>query len=391
MTEENIVIFVLGSLFILGLIADIVGRFTILPRVTILLICGVLIGPFALDLLPNFFVDRWFSIITDIALGMIGFLLGQNLTAKKFKQIGKGVVFTSLSKVLTTYIIVFILLSLAGIEFPIALIVAAIASPSAPAAIYDVIKEIKVSNKFSQRVLNIVAIDDVWGLIVFIFSMAVVGTFVKEGAWIEHTKTGVIELFGSIMLGAVFGLLVTWLTGRIQKGEPTQAEALGSVFLAVSIAKYFELSPILTTMILGAFVANFAHHHKRPFTAIEGLEWPFMIIFFLLAGASLHLDAIVEVGFIGIIYIIARTLGIYLGAALGSKLSGWDEFSKKNIGKTLFPQAGVAIGLALVAGQKYPEFNDTILPIIIGTTVFFELIGPVISRRVLQNSKKDYI
>ncbi len=390
MNEQNIVIFTLGSLFMLGLVADITGRFTFLPRVTILLLCGVLVGPHILDLLPRVFIDNWFVVITDIALGMIGFLLGQKITINKFKKAGKAVIGTSLFKVAGAFIAVFAVLALVGMQPAAALILAAIASPSAPAAVYDVINELKVKNDFSENVLEIVAIDDLWGLIIFTVCISFVGIIGTNSQWMQHLMDGFIELFGSVGLGLVFGIVIAWVTGRIRPGEPTQAEALGAVFLTVSLAKYFDFSPLLASMVLGATVANFALHHHRPFEAIEGFEWPFLIIFFLLAGASLHLDALLSVGIAGAGYIAARFVGIFFGARLGAKAMDQDSFVQNRLGMTLFPQAGVAVGMALMAAQQYPQYRDLILPIIIGSTVVFELIGPVFTRKAIKDSENFY-
>ncbi len=389
MSDQNIVIFVVGSLFLLGLVADIIGRFTVLPRVTILLISGVVVGPAVLDLLPKFFIDEWFSIITDIALGMIGFLLGQKFTLQKFRKMGKSVFVISLMEVLGAFLTVFVILALLQIPLPVALLLATIAPASAPAAIYDVVKEMRIKNLFSEKVLGVVAIDDLWGLILFSLSLSFAGMLSGgESDWIRYLQSGMKELGGSLVLGVGFGLIVSWLTGRVQQGEPTQAEALGSVFLVVSIAQYFAFSPLLSAMVLGATVANVASHHKRPFEAIEGFEWPFLILFFLLAGASLHLDSLLGVGSIGIAYILARIAGLYFGSYWGATIAKNDRFTQKMLGVTLLPQAGVAVGMALMATQHYPEYKDIILPVVIGSTVFFELLGPIAARKTLQLSQQ---
>ncbi|MGM0623250.1 MAG: cation:proton antiporter [Campylobacterota bacterium] len=387
MSEANLAIFTIGSLFVLGLIADIVGRKTFLPRVTILLLCGVLVGPQVLDLLPRFFVDDWFEVITDISLGMIGFLLGQKLTLPKLFGLGKAVITISLFKVLITFVIVLGSLYALTSNLQAAILLAAIASPSAPAAIYDLIQELRVQNSFSDKLLSIVAIDDLWGIVLFVFSLSFVAILGANSDWVQHLQHGFVEIFGSIGLGVGFGLVVAWITGRIQRGEPTQAEALGAIFLTISLATYFELSPLLSAVVLGITVANVAKHHNTPFEAIKGFEWPFLIIFFLLAGASLHLDALLSVGFIGAAYILSRACGIFLGAYIGAKKSAQDSFTQKNLGLTLLPQAGVAVGMALMAAQSFGELKDIILPVVIGATVVFELLGPILARRVLQKAK----
>jgi Kef-type K+ transport system membrane component KefB len=143
------------------------------------------------------------------------------------------------------------------------------------------------------------------------------------------------------------------------------------------------VSHILTSIVLGATVANLARHHERPFHAIEGIEWPFLILFFLLAGAALHVEAIGQVGLLGIAYITLRVAGRILGTRLGGWLSGTEPVTRRWIGLALLPQAGVAIGMALLASQRFPELKDTLLTVVLGSTVVFELLGPVMTRRVL--------
>jgi Kef-type K+ transport system membrane component KefB len=136
-------------------------------------------------------------------------------------------------------------------------------------------------------------------------------------------------------------------------------------------------------MVLGATVANFAAHHRRPFTAIEGIEWPFMILFFILAGASLDLNALRATSLLGVAYILLRLIGRVIGAWGGGILVGAPPLIRQWMGMALWPQAGVALGMALLASQHLPELKEVILPIAIGSTIIFELVGPVMTRKAL--------
>ncbi|MCW9089450.1 MAG: cation:proton antiporter [Gammaproteobacteria bacterium] len=368
-----------GGLFLLGLLADLVGRYTILPRVTLLLLAGFLIGPSMLDLIPSF-TDEWFPVLTNIALAMIGFLLGQNLTRKRLRDLGHVVLITSLSVVIMTIVMVCGVLVLFGVPLEIALLLGGIATATAPAASMDVVHEYRARGKFTDTLLGIVAIDDAWGLLIFTLFLAGVHTIRGHNGFDELLLTGLWEIGGAVMVGALLGLAMAYLTGRIRPGEPSQAEALGVVMLVAGIAEWMEVSYILSAIVLGAMVANLARHHTRPFHAIEGIEWPFLILFFLLAGASLHVSALAQTGLLAAGYIVLRVAGRLLGARLGGQLSGMDPTSRRWMGLALLPQAGVAIGMALMASQRFPELRDVILPVVLGSTVVFEVFGPVATR-----------
>jgi len=155
------------------------------------------------------------------------------------------------------------------------------------------------------------------------------------------------------------------------------------VFLCGGLALLLEVSFILAAMVMGAVVTNLARHHKRSFHEIEGIEWPFLILFFVLAGASLDIDALWLAGGGLAGYVILRVLGRLLGAWLGGALCKDDPAQRWWMGLAMLPQAGVALGMALVAAQRLPTLADVIIPVVVGATVIFELVGPVFTRLAL--------
>jgi len=379
-TTEVLITF--GGLFLIGLLADLAGRYTPLPRVTLLLLAGVLMGPSALDWLPGFTRD-WFPILTNIALAMIGFMLGAKLTLARLRELGRLVLGFSLGIVVVTVLAVFSVLSLFGVSIEIALLLAGIATATTPAATMDVVNECGAEGRFTETLLDIVAIDDAWGLLVFSILIAVVQALSGQGGIGEALTTGAWEIGGALLLGLLLGVPMAYLTGRIHPGEPTQAEALGLVLLCAGIAVWAQVSYILAAIVLGAVVANLAKHHERPFHAVKGFEWPFLILFFLLAGASLHLEELSQIGYLGAAYIGLRVVGRMLGAQLGGWLGGAEPDTRRWMGLALLPQAGIAIGMALLASQRFPEYEQVILPVVLGSSVIFEIIGSVLTRQVL--------
>ena len=158
------------------------------------------------------------------------------------------------------------------------------------------------------------------------------------------------------------------------------------VFVCGGLAIWLDVSFLIASMVMGAVVANLATHHEYPFHSIEDIEWPFMVIFFVLAGASLEFSTLQDIGLIGSVYIVCRFAVKVLGAGLGGRCSGAGKATCRWIGVAMLPQAGAAMGMALVATNQLPEYRQVLLSVVISTTVFFELIGPTFTRLALRRA-----
>ena len=369
----------IGGILLLGLITSAIGRRTFLPRVTLLLIFGAIIGSNGLDWIPAE-ISRRFELVADVALLMVGFLLGEKLVFKSIRQFAAPILLISVSAAVVTAGIVSLGLMWAGVPKSIAVVLGCIAAATAPAAILDVAMESGADGPFRDLLLAIVAIDDAWALMLFGFGVAIATAATETNAFMMVLR----EVGGGVALGALLGMPAAYLTGRLRQGQPILSEALGLVFVCGGLAIWLEVSFLIAAMVMGAMIANFAKHHEYPFHAIENIEWPFMVIFFVLAGATLELAALRDVGLIGGVYIVCRAIGKVLGARIGGELARTDKRTKNWIGLALLPQAGVAIGMALVASNHLPEYRQTLLSVVIGSTVFFEIIGPVFTRLALK-------
>jgi len=379
LTEAFILI---GGILIASLGVDYLGRRTKLPRVTLLLLFGFAVGPSGLDLF-TLTHEQWFPLFTDIALLMVGFLLGGQLTKQNLHSYGKRVLTISLVESSSTAILVLIGLLLLGISPEISMLLAGIATATAPAATMDVIAEMKAKGALTRTVLGVVAVDDIWGLIVFSVMLTAAGFYAGNGDSIQPLLAGAWEIGGAILIGILLGIPAAYLTGRIQSGEPTLVEAIGIILLSGGISLALDISLLLTVMAMGATITNLAKHHARPFHEIEHVEWPFMILFFVLAGASLHLETLFGIGVLGMAYVLLRSAGKFCGAWLGATISHAPEQIRRWTGMALMPQAGVALGMALVASQRFPESGAVILSVVIGAVVVFELFGPLLTRHAL--------
>jgi len=365
----------LGALFLTGLLADELGHRTRLPRVTILLACGIAVGPSGLDVIPPD-AQALYDFLSVTALTMVAFLLGSSLTLEALRTHGKEIVTISALIVVVTMALVTGGLWLLGLPLPLAVLLGAIATATDPAATHDAIRQAGKTGPFPDILKGIVAIDDAWGLIAF--SMAIVVAISLGGELhLGHFGTAAWEVGGALAIGTMIGLPAAFLTGRLRDGEPMQTEALGVVFLTAGLAIWAEVSFLLAGMTAGALVANLARHHETAFHEIEHIQWPFMILFFLLAGASLDLAQLNGVGLALLGYVTLRILGRALGGWIGGATAGTPPNYRLWYGMALLPQAGVAVGMALVAAQEFPDYADLLLGLTIATTVIFELIGPV--------------
>ncbi|MGI3211306.1 cation:proton antiporter [Roseovarius tibetensis] len=373
--EHASVLITLGALFLVGLAADAIGRHTPLPRVTLLLGCGIVVGGSGFDLLPQQ-AQNLYDTLSAVALTMVAFLLGNSLTVATLRRHGRAILTVSILIVLITVALVALGLWLVGVPAPVALLLGAIATATDPAATQDSLRQAGARGAFPKLLRGIVAIDDAWGLLAF--SMAAVLAASLGGPLdFAHLADALWEIGGALALGAAVGLPAAYLTGRLARGEPQLTEALGLVFLIAGVAVWAEVSYLIAGMTAGTIVANLAQHHDRAFHEIEHVQWPFLILFFVLAGASLKLDVLADLGLIGGTYVLLRIVARVAGGWLGGALGAVPARQRPWVGMALLPQAGVAVGMALIAAQEFPEHRDLIVSLTIGTTVIFEIIGPI--------------
>jgi Kef-type K+ transport system membrane component KefB len=374
----------LGGMLLLGMAADMLGRRTFLPRVSLLVVFGIIIGQDGLDLIPGPLTDN-FDLIANMALLMIGFLLGGKLSVASFRESGKQSLWISCMTVVGTVLFVFLGLLIVGVSPEVALLLGCIASATAPAATVDTVIASGSQGRFARKLLMVVALDDAWGLVLFGFALAAVAAVQSVNGVFSPALFALREMGGAVVLGLAIGIPGAYLTGRLRPGEPMLTEALSLVFICGGLAEWLDVSFLIAAMVMGSAVFNLARHHEYPFHAIEDIEWPFLVLFFVLAGASLDLQALRGVGLIGVAYVLFRVIGKVSGAYFGGVISGADGPTRRWMGTALLPQAGVAIGMALVAAKQIPDYGPWLLTLVIGTTIVFEIIGPAFTRLAIRS------
>lgn len=383
MDQDNFLIS-LGALFLAGLALDVVGRIVHIPRVTLIILLGALLGPPVLDILPDQLAGTN-DVYATAALTMVAFLLGASLKRQTFAEHGRQIIFISIFVVVASLFLVSVGLYLAGVPLILAILLGGISTATAPAATRDVISQSGYKGSFATNILGIVAIDDAWGLLAFSVVMTISGILVGGSGSMAVTH-GIWEVGGAVILGLIIGVPMAFLTGRLKPGEPTLMEAIGVVLLCSGLALWLDVSFLLTGMVCGMVVVNLARHHDRPFNEIERIEWPFVFLFFIMAGASLEVRFLGQVGVVGLIYIALRMTGRILGGWTGGILTGLSHRQGALTGLALMPQAGIAIGMALVASNQFPVYKDQILAITLSSTIIFEIIGPICTQYALSRS-----
>lgn len=383
-------IFSLGLILLLGFLAAKLIRRMKVPTITGYLLLGIIIGPHALNLISKGILNSS-SLISNIVLGFIAFSIGQNFSSSIFKRIGKPVIYISVFEacsawLLVTLAFIFILKQ----PFYIALLFGAISASTAPATTMMVTREYKAKGDFTDTLLGIVALDDAWGLIIFAMAFAVSKAFVAHVAanriFTEVIFHSLLEVFGAFLIGGILAFLLS----RFSKYARTPADlliyVLGFIFLNIGLCIYFHFSVLLSCMFLGATLVNIDKVSFKFFDALRNIDTPFYLLFFVLAGANLDLTLLKTLGTFGLIYLIARSLGKIGGAFLGSCVSSASSTVKNYMGLALLPQAGVALGIALIAKTDFPQYGTMIFSTIVATTIVYEIVGPVFTKFALRKA-----
>lgn len=380
-------IFISLSLMIaFGMLFGRVAKFFHLPNVTGYLVGGLLLGPSVLNIVTEQTLEG-FNIISEVALGFIAFSIGNEFKISYFKRVGITPIVIAVFEALFAVVFVVIGLYLAGNSLPFSLVLGSIAAATAPAATIMVIKQYQAKGKVTETLLSVVAIDDAVALMLFGISVAVAQSLTSSSASVlSSLLSPVIEIFGSLLLGAVLGILFTFPLRWFKKDGNRLSITIGFVFLAAGISQILDFSALLVCMAMGATLTNFSSQTKHIMKLTDSITPPIFMLFFVTSGAELKLSVLPAIGVSGIIYVVLRVIGKMFGAYFGASICKADEKIRKYIGPALVPQAGVAIGLSLLATTVVPEHGQTIRAIILCGTLIYEIIGPVLSKLALKKA-----
>lgn len=394
---ELSILFYAAVVIATGLFFGKMAKYLHLPNVTGYLVGGLLIGPSILNIIDAQMIEHMY-IIPSVALGFIAFSIGNEMKLIYFKRVGSRpiviAIFEALFAVLVTFVAIILYLYISGklniTEVRFALVLSAIAAATAPAATMMVVRQYKAKGILTETLMSVVAIDDSVAIMLFGIFVAIsnaLGPVNSQSSIIMQIIKPFIEIFASLGIGFVSGIMLTlgtkWFTGRGNR----ISLVIMFIFLTVSLTDFISGSPLLACMMLGAVFANMSPKYEEVNGLVYFITPPIFIMFFVLSGAELKLSVLQTVGLIGIIYVLFRVVGKIFGAWFGSKVTKAEPVISKYLGYALIPQAGVAIGLSLVATQVLnPEMGTQIRAIILAATLIYELFGPVITKIALQKA-----
>lgn len=394
-------LFYIGLIFVLGAFMKWISAKVGLLNVVGYLILGFIIGPSFLGIISHEFVEQT-HIITDLSLSLIAVLVGANLKYNLIKAFWKKIVIVSLFESLFTFFFIFSsfyflfgFLSFGLVEehrLLIALLFGGLSAATAPATVLAIIHELKAKGKFSSFLLSVVAVDNAIALILFSFIVAFTSAMMGEN--FSCTGATLFTVFWiillSVLLGAV-GAIISELIDRIFVDQPSMktTSTLGMIFMVYSLSEYWGLEPLFSSLVMGIVMANISNEFflvKEEFD--NHLKNIIFLLFFTLSAMHLDVTFLFSMPLVIVIYVVFRILGKVTGVWIGSKLSGTDKHVQNYLGLALFPQAGIAIGLALSLQNTvgFESIAPLVLNVIIATTLVHELVGPLFTKHVLKKS-----
>ncbi len=392
------ILLVICLALIAGLLMTRLMKVVGLPNVTGYLIVGIILGPCVLGLMSKDQLGNVFSVITDLALAFIAFSIGVEFKIASFKHIGKNVFVITLTQALTTTLLVdAVIITMAVLRpdlvpLPVAICLGAIATATAPAATLMVVRQYKAKGPVTETLLPVVALDDAVGLMVFSVSLAIAKVFASgtQPTFNSIVLEPLIEIVASLGVGAILGLLLT-LGMKIFKSRANRLclciamvmAGCGLTRLSANIPG-FSLSSLLVCMMIGAIYCNMFKQSDVIMEQCDRWTTPLFMLFFIISGANLDIFNIVNVGVVGIVYVLVRAAGKYFGAMWGSAVVKAPKTVTKYLGLTLLPQAGVAIGMAAICATSLPAAEAAaVTTVVLCATLIYELVGPVITKIAL--------
>lgn len=369
-----------------------------LPNVTAYIVTGILIGPYCLDLIPQNVIGGM-DFLSDIALAFIAFSTGEFFKLSTLRKNGmKVVVITVFEALMATVVVFLVTYFILGVDLAFSIVLAALASATAPASTVMTIRQTGAHGDFVDTLLQVVALDDVVGLIAYsvAISLALALSMGSAALSVGSILQPIAMNLGVFLLGGVFGLLLKWLMPKKRSNDNRLIISVSLLFAFCGVCAMLDVSPLLGCMSMGTVYINITDDEKL-FKQLNYFTPPILLLFFVRSGLSFDLNALVNTSaavgttpllVVGVVYFFTRILGKYSGAFIGCKLVKKPKETSNYLGLALIPQAGVAIGLAALGARTLGgETGVALETVILASSVLYELVGPACAKLSLYLSK----
>ena len=374
-----------------------------LPSLIGYMILGVIMGPSLFHLFSDTLLDK-LSFINQVVLGLVAFSIGAELNLKSLKSLGYGIISIIIFESFMAFFLVLAFVYVLTKDLPLALILGSMAPASAPAGTVAVIQEYRARGSLTQALYAVVGFDDGLAIIIFGFAFALSKSLllsevsgVHENVWVSMIVP-LKEIGLSLLIGTAAGFVFCQMVRFLETGRDILIIIFGMVLVVTGLAVRYHFSLILCNMVLGFFLVNTRNERmvKKVMAPLMDIMPLLFIWFFLLAGAQLEVQKLPKLGLLGVIYIIGRSAGLIGGAYLGGLIGNVEKKIKKWVGLGILSQAGVAIGLSLIVKHDFSLLNSphaemigtSVITAITATCIFFEIIGPILTKIALQKAKE---
>jgi len=394
------VLLTMGLMIFIGLFFGKLTQRIKLPSIIGFMVVGVFLGPSVFNLIDETLITE-LDFITEVALAFVAVSIGLELRMRTLRQQGRAIIVIIITETLMAFALVTTAVTLLTGNLALGLLFGGLAPASAPAGTVAIIQEYKARGSLTKALYSVVGFDDGLGIIIFGFAAAVSRSILAQQAggdpagFLELIAAPLLEVVLSILVGVLIAMIFGIIARRMNNKQDIFILLFATVLITTGLSVPLHLSLILTNMVIGFVVVN-----TQPGTVIRKFEgelqniMPLLfVMFFVLAGANLHLSALPSLGALGLVYILSRSVGLTGGAALGGALGRAEPKLRKYLGMGILSQAGVAIGLALIVKHEFAalgevgmEIGNTIITTVTATSIFFELVGPILAKVGLQKA-----
>jgi len=382
------ILFFIGLAIIFGFYIGKLVKYIKLPSVVGYLIAGLFLGSSFFNIINFATLDKM-NVLSDLALGIVAFIIGSEMRIALLRKMGKGLLTIILAESFGAFLLVFLGVYLLTRNLPTSLIFGAMAPASAPAGTVAVLKELK-SGPLTSTLYAVVGLDDGLAIMIYAFAAAISKMLLMHSSIsiLKIVKGPIIEILGAILLGGLTGIILGYFIRKLHRKQEVLAISLGGILICIGLSNYLHFSLIMANLSMGMVFTNlFLFANRRSYDAINFITTPIFIVFFVIAGAHLQIRFLPAMGLIGLIYILCRSVGLIGGAFFGATISKMSIVIRKYLGFGILSQAGVAIGLAILVTKEFPPLGSEgqhlavlVINTIAATTIIFEIIGPIATK-----------